>query len=81
MDGRRTYDGLAARLRGRGFLASAVSVNLDEGPGLVATQTLMFSFAGIEDPAAMPWRLGDVSAGVAAGDHRLIRAALAGHGG
>ena len=31
---------LAARPRSRGFLADAVSVDLDEGPGLVGAQTL-----------------------------------------
>jgi len=49
--------------------------------GLVATQMLMFSFAGIEDSAAMVQRLGEASAGVAA-DHRgLLRTGLAAHGG
>ena len=49
--------------------------------GLVATQMLMFSFAGIEDSATMVQRLGEASAGVAA-DHRgLLRTGLAAHGG
>ena len=51
------------------------------GLGLVATQTLVFLFAGIEDSAAMVQRLGEASAGVAA-DHRgLLRTGLAAHGG
>jgi hypothetical protein len=64
-----------------GFPAGAVSVNLDEGPGLMAKQTLMFLFAGIGGSAAMAQRLGDVYAGMAAGAHRLIRTGLAAHGG
>jgi hypothetical protein len=51
------------------------------GLGLVATQTLMFLFAGIEGWAAMAGRLGDARAGVAADSYRLIRAGLAAHGG
>jgi hypothetical protein len=58
-----------------------LGVDLDEGPGLVATQTLMFVLAGIGDPAAQTGRLGNASVGVAAGAGRLIRAGLAGHGG
>ena len=42
-----------------GFPAGAVSVNLDKGPGLVATQTLILLFADIEGSAAMVQRLGD----------------------
>jgi hypothetical protein len=38
---RRTYDVLAVRL-GSVVLAGAVGVNLDDGPGRVATQTLTF---------------------------------------
>jgi class 3 adenylate cyclase len=64
-----------------GILASAVGVNLDEGPGLVATQTLMFVFADIEGSAAMAQRLGDAYAGVLAGHHHVIRAGLAAHAG
>jgi hypothetical protein len=52
----------------------------DEGPGLVATQTLML-LAGIEGSAAVVRCRGDAYAGMAAGDHRLIRAGLARHGG
>jgi hypothetical protein len=49
------------------------------GLGLVATQTLMlFLFADVEGSAAMGQRLGDA---YAADRHRLIRAALAVHGG
>jgi class 3 adenylate cyclase len=51
------------------------------GLGLVATQTLMFSFAGIDGSAAMAQRLGDAYAGVLADYHRLFRAGLAAHGG
>ena len=50
-------------------------------PGLVATQTLTFLFADIEGSAAMRQRLGDAYAGVLADYRRLIRAALAVHGG
>jgi len=72
---------LAARPRSRGFLADAVSVDLDEGPGLVGAQTLVFSFADTEGSAAMARRLGGAYAGMLAGHHRLIRAGLAAHGG
>jgi hypothetical protein len=64
-----------------GFSGRAVSVDLDEGPGLMATQTLAFFFAVIEGAAAKVRRLRDVYAGAAVGDHRLIRASLAAHGG
>ena len=47
----------------------------------MATQTLTFSYADIEGPAAMAGRLGDGCTGVAAGYRRLIRAGVAGHGG
>jgi class 3 adenylate cyclase len=57
-----------------------VSVNLDERPGLVATQTRTFLSADIEGPAAMAERLGDADAGVAVDHHRLVRAGLAAHG-
>jgi class 3 adenylate cyclase len=50
-------------------------------PGLVATQTRTFLFADIEGSAAMVQRLGDAYAGVLADHHRLVRAALAAHGG
>ena len=46
-----------------GFLAGPVSVNLDEGPELVATQALMFLFADIEGSATMVRRLADAYAG------------------
>jgi hypothetical protein len=42
-----------------GILAGAAGVDLDEKPGLVATQTFTFLFPGIEGPAAMAGRLGD----------------------
>ena len=64
-----------------GFLASPVSVNLDEGPELVATQTLMFLFADIEGSAAVVQRPVDAYPGVRADRYRLIRAGLAAHGG
>ena len=64
-----------------GFLASPVSVNLDEGPELVATQTLMFLFADIESSAAVVQRLVDACPGVRADHCRLIRAGLAAHDG
>ena len=64
-----------------GFLAGPVSVNLDEGPELVATQTLMFLFADIEGSTAMGRRLGDAYAEVLADLHRLLRAGLAAHDG
>ncbi len=38
---RRTYD-VRAAVEGRWVLAGAVGVNLDKGPGRVATQTLTF---------------------------------------
>jgi len=47
----------------------------------VATQTLMFLFAGIEDAAAMSQRPGDAYAGALAGHRRLAWAGLAAHGG
>ena len=51
------------------------------GLGLVATQTLTFSFADIEGSVAMVQRLGDAWARVAAVHHFLIRAGRAAHGG
>jgi hypothetical protein len=63
--------------RRRWLLDSAVGVNLDEGPGPVSTQTLMFLFAGIGVSAAVV-RLGKRAA---AGYLRLIRPGLAGHDG
>ena len=68
------------RLRAGGFLAGPVGVNLEEKPGLVATQTLTFLFADIEGSAAMVQRLGGGVRGVLAGHGRLIRAGLAGYG-
>src|SRR5499427_4424643 len=50
-------------------------------PGLVATQTLTFLFTDIEGSTAMVQRLGDAWPGVLADHHRLVRAALAAHGG
>ena len=60
-----------------GVLGRAVSVNPDEKPWLVATQTLTFLFADIEGSASMAQRLGDAYAGVLADHHQLIRAGLA----
>jgi class 3 adenylate cyclase len=45
------------------FLACAAGENLDEGPGLVATQTLTFSFSDIDGLAAMARRLGPPTRG------------------
>jgi hypothetical protein len=67
--------------RPAGFPVGAVSVNLDEGPGLVATQTLMFLFAEIEVSAAIMQRLADARARGGGRQSRLIRAGLAAHGG
>jgi hypothetical protein len=64
-----------------GFLAGPVSVNLDEGPELMAMQTLMFLFADIEGPATVAQRLAGAYPGVRANHNRLIRAGLAAHGG
>jgi predicted ATPase/class 3 adenylate cyclase/DNA-binding CsgD family transcriptional regulator len=47
----------------------------------VATQTFTFLFTDIEGSTAMAERLGDAWAGVLADHHRLIRGALAAHGG
>jgi predicted ATPase/class 3 adenylate cyclase len=47
----------------------------------VATQTFTFLFTDIEGSTAMAARLGDARAGVLADHHRLVRAALAAHGG
>jgi len=47
----------------------------------VATQTFTFLFTDIEGSTAMAARLGDAWAGVLADHHRLVRAALAAHGG
>jgi class 3 adenylate cyclase len=78
----RTYDVLAVRLRKpAGFLVGAAGVNLDEGLGLMATQTLIFLFADIEGLAAMGRRLGGAYERGLADHHRLIRAGLAAHGG
>jgi predicted ATPase/DNA-binding CsgD family transcriptional regulator len=49
--------------------------------GLVATQTLIFLFADIDDSAAISRRLGDGFAGLLADYHQLIRTTLAAHGG
>ena len=50
-------------------------------PRLLATQTLTFLFTDIEGSTAMLRRLGEMYAQVLTGHHRLIRAALAAHGG
>ena len=47
----------------------------------MATKTLTFLFTDIEGSTAMAARLGDAWAGVLADHHRLVRAALAAHGG
>jgi predicted ATPase/class 3 adenylate cyclase/DNA-binding CsgD family transcriptional regulator len=47
----------------------------------VTTQTLTFLFTDIEGSTAMVQRLGDAWAGVLADHHRLMRTALAAHGG
>ena len=47
----------------------------------MATQTLTFLFADIEDSTEMAQRLGDGWAGVLADHHRLIGVGLAAHGG
>jgi hypothetical protein len=62
-----------------GSWSARLGADLDEGPGLVATQMLMFLLAGAGGPAVAAGRLADAH-GVAAGDGRLIRAGLAGHG-
>jgi hypothetical protein len=61
-------------LRPAGPLGAAVDVNLDEGLGLVATQTLTFSCTDIGGSASAYAR-------GPADHHRLIRAARAAHGG
>src|ERR1700730_10192540 len=48
---------------------------------LLATQTFTFLFTDIEGSTAMLRRLGDGYAEVLSDHHRLIRAALAAHGG
>ena len=63
------------------FLAGAVGVNLDGKRWAVATQTFTFFFTDIEGSTAMAERLGNAWAGVLADHHRLIRGALAAHGG
>ncbi len=50
-------------------------------PRLLATQTLTFLFTDIEGSTAMLRRLGETYAQVLTSHHRLIRAALAAHGG
>lgn len=47
----------------------------------MATQTLTFLFTDIEGSTAMVQRLGDAWTGVLADHHRLMRTALAAHGG
>jgi class 3 adenylate cyclase len=47
----------------------------------LATQTLTFLFTDIEGSTAMLLRLGDAYAQVLADHHRLVRSALAAHGG
>jgi hypothetical protein len=56
-----------------------LGVDLSEGPGPVATQTLVF-WSAVGGPSAKARRPGD-GYPVAAGDGRLIWAGLAGHGG
>lgn len=45
---RGSYDVLAAGLRGRWVLSGAAGVNLDEGPGRMATQTRTFTLTPCE---------------------------------
>jgi len=47
----------------------------------VATQTLMFLFAGIKGSAALGQRLGGAYGGVLAGGRPLVRAGLAAYDG
>jgi predicted ATPase/class 3 adenylate cyclase/DNA-binding CsgD family transcriptional regulator len=63
------------------FWPRRLAATLMRSLGLVATQTLTFLFTTIEGSTAMVQRLGDAYAGVLADHHRLIRAALAAHGG
>jgi hypothetical protein len=63
-----------------GFWPARLASISMRGRGLVAAQTLMFLFAGVEGSAAISQRLEDVYA-VTAGCHRLVGAGLAGHGG
>jgi hypothetical protein len=51
------------------------------GLGLVATQTLIFLFAGTEGSAAVGQRLGDAYGGMLADDRRLVRAGVAAYDG
>jgi hypothetical protein len=67
-------------LRPAGLLAAAVDINLDEGLGLVAAQTLTFLFTDIDGSATMGQRLGSVYARGLTDHHRLIRAARTAHG-
>ena len=63
------------------FWSARLASTLMRSPGLMATQTLMFWFTGTEGSTAMSRRLGDAYAEVLADHHRLIREALAAHGG
>ena len=72
---------LARSCEAGGFLTGPAGVNLDEGPGPVATQTLMLLFADIESSAVVVQRLVDAYPGVRADHRRLIRAGLAAYGG
>jgi predicted ATPase/class 3 adenylate cyclase/DNA-binding CsgD family transcriptional regulator len=63
------------------FLGGVIRVNPEEKPWAVATQTLTFLFTDIEGSTAMLQRVRDAYAEVLADHHRLIRTALAAHGG
>lgn len=63
------------------FWPVRLATTLMRGLGLVATQTLTFSFSDIDGRTAMARRLGDEYAGTASGHHRVIQAGQAAHGG
>jgi class 3 adenylate cyclase len=63
------------------FLAGVVGGTSMGSPGMVATQTLTFLFTDIEGSTAMVQQPGDAWPGVLADHHRLMRTALAAHGG
>jgi predicted ATPase/class 3 adenylate cyclase len=61
--------------------AKATAGDESAGEGLPGSRTLSFLFTDIEGSTAMLRRLGGAYAGVLADHHRLIREALAAHGG
>src|SRR6516165_298959 len=82
--GRRrwTYDICAARLRRLvAFWPVRSASTSTRKRWAVTTQTFTFLFTDIEGSTAMAERLGNAWAGVLADHHRLIRGALAAHGG